>query len=81
MKVSAESLKAWVLEALSALGGSARVPDIARHIWDNHEPELRASGDLFYTWQYAMRWAGQVLQKEGKLSKKGENRSWRLHRK
>lgn len=80
MKASAENLKPWVLEALDALGGQARVPDIARHIWENHEADLRASGDLFFTWQYAMRWAGQILQKEGQLSKKGEGRTWTLRR-
>lgn len=80
MKASAESLKQWVLDALRASGGQARVPEIARHIWENHETELRHAGDLFYTWQYAMRWAGQVLQKEGRLSKKGEGRTWQLTR-
>lgn len=80
MKATSDKLKDWVLEGLVALGGSGRVPDIARHIWENHRAELEASGDLFYTWQYAMRWAGQVLQKEGKLSKNGEGRTWQLQR-
>lgn len=70
-----ETLKAWILEALVSLG-PAPVPRIAQHIWERHEAELRASGDLFYTWQYAMRWAGQVLQHEGKLAKNGPNRTW-----
>jgi hypothetical protein len=54
------------------------VPDIAKHIWDNHEVELRSSGDLFYTWHYAMRWEGQKLQHEGKLTKKGKGGRWEL---
>ena len=70
-------LKDWIIQALSDLGPS-QVPRIAEHIWKNHETELRASGDLFYTWQYAMRWAGQVLQQEGKLTKGGKDRSWSL---
>jgi hypothetical protein len=73
---SNNDLKAWVLDALKALGGSGSVPQIAKHIWDAHEAELRASGDLFYTWQYAMRWAGQVLQQERKLTKAGPGRTW-----
>lgn len=72
-----EDLKSWVLAALADLG-PARVPEIAQHIWEHHENELKTSGDLFYTWQYAMRWAGQVLQKEGKLEKKYQGRRWRL---
>jgi hypothetical protein len=69
-------LKDWTVEALAALGGSARIADICKHIWNNHESELRQSGDLFYTWQYEMRWAGQILQKEGKITKKAEGRRW-----
>lgn len=78
MMVTQDKLKIWVIEALKANGNAARVPDIAKHIWDNHESELRLSGDLFYTWQYAMRWAGQTLQKEGKLTKSGPSRQWVL---
>lgn len=72
-----DDLKGWVFEALRDLGPS-QVPDIAKHIWVHHEPELRASGDLFYTWQYAMRWEGQKLQHEGKLTKKAKGRCWAL---
>ncbi len=72
-----DDLQTWVLDALRELGPST-VPSIAKHIWHNHEAELRASGDLFYTWQYAMRWAGQILQQHGKLSKNGPNRTWVL---
>jgi hypothetical protein len=76
--VTKNDLKAWVLDALIALGGSGRIAQIARHIWQHHEKELQASGDLFFTWQYAMRWAGQELQKERKLSKAGKNYTWYL---
>jgi hypothetical protein len=76
-KSTRDDLKPWVIDALDALG-PATVPQIAKHIWDNHEQQLRGSGDLFYTWQYAMRWAGQLLQQEGKLSKKGQSRTWEL---
>ena len=72
-----DDLKQWVYDAVKALGPS-EVPTIAKHIWDNHEDELRASGDLFYTWQYAMRWEGQKLQHEGRLTKKAKGRCWAL---
>jgi hypothetical protein len=75
--ITRDDLKVWVSEALVVLGPST-VPQIAKHIWDNHEIELRQSGDLFYTWQYAMRWAGQILQQDGKLTKKGLGRTWQL---
>ncbi|MDC0886471.1 hypothetical protein OAS19_01585 [Altererythrobacter sp.] len=72
-----EDLKQWVFEALAELGPS-QVPIIAKHIWDQHEDELRHSGDLFYTWQYAMRWEAQKLQHEGKLRKNAKGRVWEL---
>jgi hypothetical protein len=71
-------LEIWVVEALTALGGQGSVVQISRHIRQNPEPGLRAEGNLFYTWQYAMRWAAQRLQHEGKLSKSGKNRMWYL---
>ena len=44
-----------VYAAVRDLGGRATIVQVAKHIWENNEAELRASGDLFYTWQYDMR--------------------------
>jgi len=63
---------------LRDIGGTGKIVQIAKHIWDNHERDLRGAGDLFYTWQYDMRWAAQELQDEGKISKGGKNRAWLL---
>jgi len=52
---SKQDLKDWVIKALEARNGQASLIDVAAHIWENHEDELRASGDLFYKWQYDMR--------------------------
>lgn len=57
----------WVLEALQQLGGSAEVIDVSKRVWRNHEADLVASGDLFYTWQYDLRWAAQRLRDSGRL--------------
>ena len=62
-----DDLKDWVFSAIQAHGGEATLVEVAKHIWENHEEELRASGDLFYTWQYDMRWATQYLRDTGKL--------------
>lgn len=59
-------LQQWVEEALTSLGGSGTVVEVAREIWQRHEDDLRHSGDLFYTWQYDMRWAAQVLRDTGR---------------
>lgn len=73
-----QSLKHWVLEAVDDLG-SANVVSVSRWIWENYEHDLRASGDLFYTWQYDIRWAAQVLRNTGVLAPvgRGSNARWR----
>lgn len=60
-------LTVWVEAALETLHGRARVTDVAKEIWKAHELDLRASGDLFYTWQYDMRWSANVLRRKGVL--------------
>jgi len=55
----------WVAAAIIGHGGSARLLDVAKHIWMHHEQDLKASGDLFYKWQYDMRWAANKLRNSG----------------
>mgnify|MGYP001183482576 FL=1 len=55
----------WVEEALKALGGSATILEISRYVWDNHEHDIRNEGDLLYEWQHELRWAGDLLRREG----------------
>jgi hypothetical protein len=69
-----QQLKSWVLEALLELGGSGSVVDVCEVVWRRHEPELRTSGDLFFTWQYDIRWAAQVLRDSGELKPAGRSR-------
>ena len=56
----------WVLEALRSNGGQASILYVAKHIWEHHQKELKAN-DLFYSWQYDMRWAATELRKRGLL--------------
>lgn len=62
-----QDLQEWVVDALVALGGGGTLVDISRWLWDEHECELRDSGDLFYTWQYDMRWAATRLRQKSKV--------------
>lgn len=73
-------LRRWVVESLADLGGSGSVVEVSKAIWAVHEAELRESGDLYYTWQYDVRWAAQTLRNEDKLAPADRNRSkpWRL---
>jgi len=60
-------LEDWVVDVLQKRGGSAPLIEICRLIWRDRESELRASGDLFYTWQYDVRWAAHRLRRRGRL--------------
>lgn len=75
---SRENLQIWIVNALRSRGGQARMVKISRSIWENHERDLMLSGELFYTWQYEMCWAGQILQKRGQLRKFRSPRNWQL---
>lgn len=70
-----QDLQEWVLEAIEAKGGSAEPIEVARQIWQRHEHDLRQSSDLFYPWQYEMRWAAQRLRDAGRLAAKEGKRT------
>lgn len=57
----------WLEAVLGGLGGEATLVEVSRRIWEQHEEELRASGDLFYTWQYDLRWAAHRLRRSGRM--------------
>jgi hypothetical protein len=61
------NLARWVEDALKESGGSAAIVQVCKHIWLHHREDLEAAGDLFYTWQYDVRWAAHTLRREGKL--------------
>lgn len=65
--VTRDELTDWVIDALEANSGQSTIVQVCKHIWSNHEGELRSSGDLFYTWQYDVRWAATRLRKQGKM--------------
>lgn len=74
-----DQLKKAVEKAIDAHGGEATIVEVAQHIWENHEGDLKASGDLFFTWQYEMRWAAQKLRDDSKLElgRRGPKKTWR----
>ncbi|MBN9364555.1 MULTISPECIES: hypothetical protein [unclassified Devosia] len=73
-------LQQWVLAAVKSNGGKATIVEVSKYIWDTHEGELRSSGDLFYTWQYDMRWAAQELRRAGTFASipASDKRHWQL---
>lgn len=67
MMATKHDLVDWLYEALRALGGSGRIAELCKFVWEHHEKELRQSEDLFYTWQYDIRWAACQLRKSKKM--------------
>ncbi|WP_431802953.1 hypothetical protein [Microbacterium sp. bgisy203] len=55
---------------------------MSKVVWRRHEQDLRAAEDLFYTWQYDIRWAAQKLRDEGEVERVDARRgvAWRLVR-
>lgn len=54
-------------KTLISLGGKGTIVEICKAFWGSYEEKLRESGDLFYTWQYDIRWAATKLREEKKL--------------
>jgi hypothetical protein len=65
---SRDDLVDWVYAAVAARNGVASIVEVAKHIWEHHENDLRKSNDLFYIWQYEMRWAAQKLRHTGRFA-------------
>jgi hypothetical protein len=57
----------WLAQALRSHGGRASIVNACKHVWQHHEADLRRSGDLFFTWQYDIRWAAHALRKQGRM--------------
>lgn len=74
-----DDLVTWVRAAVTDLGPT-NVIGVAKWIWQRHEMDLRSSGDLFYTWQYDIRWAAQKLRDRDVLAPTGRGLGsvWRL---
>lgn len=72
--------RAFVVEALRTLGNTGTVLEVTKRVWEAHERDLRESGDLFYTWQYDVRWAAQYLRNNGYMQAVNGNRRapWQL---
>ncbi|MDR3045264.1 MAG: hypothetical protein LBU75_13530 [Desulfovibrio sp.] len=60
-------LQTWLLDALDRNDGKGTIPQLCKLVWEMHRDELEQSGELFYTWQYDIRWAAQELRNQGIL--------------
>jgi len=62
-------LEPWVAEILADPGERMTILEVARAIWHRHETDLKSHDQMFYTWQYEMRWAADSLIRKGKVEK------------
>lgn len=79
-----DDITLWIVEALRSSGGSGKIVDIAKYIWEHKSEEIKADkGNLLYTWQYEMRWAAQNLRHSGALlpAKRSKRGIWELKEK
>ena len=63
MQVDRNSMTVWVESALRELGGSGTIIDVCKAVWAHHGDEIQASGDMFFKWQYEIRWAADSLRR------------------
>ncbi len=59
--------------SLKTMGGKSNIIDVCKYVWINHQQELASSGDLFYTWQYDIRWAATELRKTKRMKAADES--------
>ena len=62
-----EEIQPWIVSAIKENGGRATITQVARHIWQRHEHELRSSDEIFFNWQYEMRWGTRNLRRSGDM--------------
>lgn len=54
-------------DILKSMCGKGTIVEVCKVFWGRYEEELKESGDLFYTWQYDIRWAATELRRSNIL--------------
>lgn len=65
--ITKDMLPELLYNVLKKMGGSASLIQVCKKFYSIYEQELKNSGDLFYTWQYDIRWAATALRKSGRM--------------
>lgn len=68
--ITKKDLPMLLKDTLEQLGGKASLINVCKRFWQEHQDELISSDDLFYTWQYDIRWAATELRKMGIMKSK-----------
>lgn len=62
-----EDLPNLLYKTIESLGGAAETMEIFRQFWKLYGDDLSEEDDLFYTWNYDIRWAATELRKFGRM--------------
>lgn len=54
-------------QILDELGGRAKMMDVFKSFWTKYKNVLKETDDIFYTWNYDIRWAATQLRKENRM--------------
>lgn len=54
-------------DSIRNLGGKTTIVDVCKYVWSHYGSELENSGNLFFTWQYDIRWAATELRKTKRM--------------
>ncbi|WP_162891094.1 hypothetical protein [Aeromicrobium sp. A1-2] len=69
---NSSALQAWIVEALSAVGGSGKFLDVSKQVWSRHRAELESTGDLVYVWQLELRETASMMAAAAELLVDGD---------
>ncbi|MCL2176555.1 MAG: hypothetical protein FWB72_01180 [Firmicutes bacterium] len=54
-------------ELIKDMGGSGKMMDIFKKFWEQNKNAISDKSDLFYTWNYDIRWAATKLRREKRM--------------
>lgn len=66
----------WTLEAIRHLGGKATILQMCKEVWENHSVQIVGADDFRYVWQFEVRWAADLLRRQGRLRCAKESLRW-----
>ena len=79
-RLTRSDFKPWIIAALRAHGGSASIAQVCKHIWEHNHALIVQDEALLYTGQFEVRWAKDLLSRDGILlpAKQSGKGRWQL---
>ena len=61
--ISKDDLPRLLEDVLKEMNGNGYILDISKKFWIKYKDNITPDNNLFYTWQYDIRWAATELRK------------------